>query len=89
MIINLSENIIDIIDDILTDYCIDYNYPLNASRALGALRNAIANAKDLEELNKKIKEDYPALDTSLADFLEDRINEVILKGVTNETKKDI
>ena len=89
MIINLSENIIDIIDDILTDYCIDYNYPLNASRALGALRNAIANAKDLEKLNKKIKEDYPALDTSLADFLEDRINEVILKGVTNETKKDI
>lgn len=84
MMINLSEEIIDIIDDILTDYCINYNFPLNASRALGALRNAIANAKDLEELNKKIKEDYPALDTSLADFLENRINEVVLKGVRNE-----
>lgn len=84
MMINLSEEIIDIIDDILTDYCVDYNYPLNASRALGALRNAIADAKALEELNKKIKEDYPALDTSLADFLEDRINEVVLKGVRNE-----
>lgn len=84
MMINLSEEIIDIIDDILTDYCVDYNYPLNASRALGALRNAVANAKDLEKLNKKIKEDYPALDTSIADFLNDRINEVALKGVTNE-----
>lgn len=82
--INLSEEIIDIIDDILTDYCVDYNYPLNASRALGALRNAVANAKDLEELNKKIKEDYPALDTSLSDFLKNRINEVVLKGVRNE-----
>lgn len=82
--INLSEEIIDIIDDILTDYCVDYNYPLSASRALGALRNAVANAKDLEELKEKIKEDYPALDNSLAEFMEDRINEVALKGVTNE-----
>ena len=81
MMINLSEEIIEIIDDTLTDYCEEYDYPLRASRALGALRNAIANAKDFEELNRKIKEEYPALDTSLADFMEDRINEVALKGV--------
>lgn len=84
MMINLSEEIIDIIDDILTDYCTDYDYPINASRALGALRNAVGKAKALEELKEKIKEDYPALDNSLAEFMEDRINEVALKGVTNE-----
>lgn len=84
MMINLSEKIIDIIDDILTDYCIDYDYPLNASQALGALRNAVANAKDFEELSRKIKEEYPALDNSLADFMEERINEIAIKGVKNE-----
>lgn len=84
MMINLSEEIIDIIDDILTDYCVDYNYPLNASRALGALRNAIADAKSFEELKEKIKKEYPALDNSLADFMEDRINEIALKGLKNE-----
>lgn len=89
MMINLSEEIIDIIDDILTDYCVDYNYPLSASRALGALRNAVVKAKALEELKEKIKEDYPALDTSLADFMEDRINEVALKGLPDENRKNI
>lgn len=84
MMLNLSEEIIDIIDDILTDYCTDYEYPLNASRALGALRNAVGKAKALEELKEKIKEEYPALDNSLAEFMEDRINEVALKGVKNE-----
>ena len=82
--INLSEEILDIIDDILIDYCTDYDYPINASRALGALRNAVVKAKAFEELKEKIKEDYPALDNSLAEFMEDRINEVALKGVTNE-----
>lgn len=84
MMINLSEEILDIIDDILIDYCTDYDYPINASRALGALRNAVVKAKAFEELKEKIKEDYPALDNSLAEFMEDRINEVALKGVTNE-----
>ena len=84
MMINLSEEILDIIDDILIDYCTDYDYPINASRALGALRNAVVKAKACEELKEKIKEDYPALDNSLAEFMEDRINEVALKGVTNE-----
>lgn len=84
MMINLSEEIIDIIDDILTDYCVDYSYPLNASRALGALRNAVVKTKAFEELKEKIKEEYPALDNSLAEFMEDRINEVALKGVKNE-----
>lgn len=85
MKIELSEEIIDIIDEVLNDYCNGEDYhPIDASRALGALRNAVANAKDFEELSRKIKEDYPALDNSLADFMEDRINKVALKGVKNE-----
>lgn len=87
--INLSEEIIDIIDDILTDYCTDYDYPINVSRALGALRNAVVKAKAFEELKEKIKEEYPALDNSLAEFMEDRINEVALKGLPDENRKNI
>lgn len=89
MMINLSEEIIDIIDDILIDYCTDYDYPINASRALGALRNAVVKAKALEELKEKIKENYPALDNSLAEFMEDRINEIALKGLPDENRKNI
>lgn len=77
----LSEEIIDIIDIVLTDYCNEYEYPLNASRALRALRNAVEDANNLEELRAKIKEEHPTLDTSLSDYMDKRINEVAQKGL--------
>lgn len=92
MKINISENTVNTIINLLDDYLNgrlnvfeeDVELIIEVSKALGELQGAVNTVKDLEELNRKIKEDYPALDTSIADFINDRINEVALKGVTNE-----
>ena len=80
MKIELSEDVLDIIDSALTEYCAEYDNQIYATAALGALRNAIANAKAFEQLKDKIKNEYPGLDTSIADFMDDRINEIVQKG---------
>lgn len=66
----------------------DVELMIEASKSLGELQGAVRAVKDLEESNRKIKEDYPALDTSIADFINDRINEVALKGLENENISD-
>ena len=81
MLIMLSEEIIDIIDDILTNYCDEYDFSLDASRALGALRNAVTNTKNCEELIRKAREYCTVTDTSLSDYMDKRINEVAQKGL--------
>lgn len=80
MKIELPEEILDIIDDTLTEYCAECDNRIYPAKALGALRNAIAHAKVLEELREKIKDEYHGLDTSIADFMDDRINEIVQKG---------
>lgn len=80
MKIELSEDVLDIIESALTEYCAEYDNHIYATAALGALRNAIANAKEFEALKEKIKSEYPGLDTSIADFMDDRINEIVQKG---------
>lgn len=90
--IELSENTVNTIIRLLEGYVYrrldldveDIELIIEVSKSLGELQGAVNTVKDLEELNRKIKEDYPALDTSIADFINDRINEVALKGVTNE-----
>lgn len=92
MKINISENTVNTIIRLLEGYVYrrldldveDIELIIEVSKSLGELQGAVRAVKDLEELNRKIKEDYPALDTSIADFINDRINEVALKGVTNE-----
>lgn len=92
MKIELSENTVNTIIRLLEGYVYrrldldveDIELIIEVSKSLGELQGAVRAVKDLKELNRKIKEDYPALDTSIADFINDRINEVALKGVTNE-----
>ena len=79
MKIELSEDVLDLIESALTEYCAEYDNRIYTT-ALGALRNAIANAKAFEELKEKIRDEYPGLDTSIADFMDDRINEIVQKG---------
>lgn len=94
--IELSENTVNTIIRLLEGYVYrrldldveDIELIIEVSKSLGELQGAVNTVKDLEELNRKIKEDYPALDTSIADFINDRINEVALKGVTNENISD-
>lgn len=96
MKIELSENTVNTIIRLLEGYVYrrldldveDIELIIEVSKSLGELQGAIRAVKDLEELNRKIKEDYPALDTSIADFMEDRINEVALKGLENENISD-
>lgn len=80
MKIELSEDVLDLIESALAEYCAEYDNHIYTTAALGALRNAIANAKAFEELKDKIKREYPGLDTSIADFMDDRINEIVQKG---------
>ena len=76
MKINISENTVNTIINLLDDYLNgrlnvfeeDVELIIEVSKALGELQGAVNTVKDLEELNRKIKEDDPALDTSLADF---------------------
>jgi hypothetical protein len=79
MKIELTKEIIDVIDYVLADYCVEYDNPTSASKALSTLRNSVANAVAFEELKEKIKEEYPGLNTSIADFMDDRINEIVQK----------
>lgn len=83
MKIELTKEIIDTIDDIIADYRYEYD-AISASEALSALRNAVANATAFEELKEKIKEEYPGLDTSIADFMDDRISEIVQKCQNNK-----
>lgn len=78
MKIELSENTVNTIIRLLEGYVYrrldldveDVELIIEVSKALGELQGAVNTVKDLEKLNRKIKEDYPALDTSLADFFE-------------------
>ena len=96
MKIELSENTVNTIIRLLEGYVYrrldldveDIELIIEVSKSLGELQGAVRAVKDLEELNRKIKEDYPALDTSIADFINDRINEVALKGLKNENISD-
>lgn len=96
MKIELSENTVNTIIRLLEGYVYrrldldveDIELIIEVSKSLGEIQGAVRTVKDLEELNRKIKEDYPALDTSIADFINDRINEVALKGLKNENISD-
>ena len=50
MKIELSEDVLDLIESALTEYCAEYDNQIYATKALGALRNAVSNAKAFEEL---------------------------------------
>lgn len=79
MKIELTKEVIDVIDYVLADYCFEYDHPISASNALSELRNSVANAVAFEELKEKIKEEYPGLNASISDFMDDRINEIVQK----------
>lgn len=92
MKIELSENTVNTIINLLEDYLNgrinifedDVQLMVEVAKALGELQGAVRAVKDFEYLSRKIKEDYPALDNSLADFMEDRINEIALKELKDE-----